>query len=243
MAQAMTKTKREIRTSRSPRGKNALHFETDDNERISEEIKRVKAETVLEFGPGDSTQAMLDMGIKRIVTCENINKWFLVAKKRFKNEKRVTILRFYDEMPCRVDGLGENERFDLGFVDAPKGFNPARKIHEGFSDCSRLNTLLYALQRCKVVLLHDATRPLERATLFRVWATGLVDIDFIPNKLGMARITPREKQNGPHSQDAKKPRRSADGAKPKRRRKPADKRPDRCDPSGTPSEECVLGND
>lgn len=183
------------------RGADAVFFESDDRAQIKREVERLGAKTVLEFGPGDSTQAFLDAGVGKIVTCENIDKWLDVAKDRFKDDKRVTVLKFEDEFPVTVDGLG-NETFDIGFVDAPKGFNPVRKIHPGYADCSRLNTLVYALERCNVVLLHDATRPLERGSLGRIWASGSFNIEFIPNKIGMARITHRERPNGPDTQDA-----------------------------------------
>lgn len=222
-----------MQTPESPRGKSAVYFEADDYAFIKQEIKRTGAKTVLEFGPGASTKAFLDAGVEKIVTCEYIDKWLEVAREQFKDEKRVTVLKFHDEIPVVVEGLGD-ETFDIGFVDAPKGFNPARKIHEGFADCSRLNTLLHALDRCKVVLLHDAMRPLERASLFRVWATGLVNIEFIQTRIGMARITKREqKQDRPDPQNATEPGGTPPGAKPKRRGKPVDRRPDRPDSGGT----------
>ncbi len=198
-------------------------FESDDKRFFDAEIKLTGAKSVLEFGPGDSTQVLLDLGVERIVTCENIDKWFDVAKERFKDEKRVTVLKFHDEMPVVVDGLDDQEKFDLGFVDAPKGFNPVRKIHPGYGDCSRLNTLLYAVDRCKVVILHDAMRPLERGSLGRLWTTGLVDIEFLPTRLGIARITRREqKPNGIDPQNATEPGSAATGAEPECRGEPVD---------------------
>jgi hypothetical protein len=45
-------------------------------------------------------------------------------------------------------------------------------MHPGQEDCSRLNTCLSALQHAPVVYLHDAVRPLERATLTRLERDG-----------------------------------------------------------------------
>jgi hypothetical protein len=224
------------------RSNGAIHFESQDGQAIAAEFERIGAKSVLEFGPGDSTQAFLDMGIEKVVTCEYIDKWLKVAQDRFKKDKRVRVLKFTDEVPVVVEGLDPDERFDIAFVDAPKGFPPVRKVHPGIEDCSRLNTVLFALSRCPVVLLHDALRPLERATLGRVWATGMVDIALLPNRLGMARITLREqKPHGPDPQDAKELGSSPPRPKPKRRRKPVNKRPDRLDLSGVENAPSDVG--
>ena len=49
-----------------------------------------------------------------------------------------------------IEGLGADERFDVGFVDSPQGYELVRKVLPGCEDCNRLNTTLYALNRCKV---------------------------------------------------------------------------------------------
>ena len=237
---------RHMQSRDDSRGKNSIYFEDADRNCIASEIARVGAKSVLEFGPGDSTQAILDCGVEKVVTCEDIDKWLNVARDRFDKEPRVRVLRFFDEMPVRVEELPDDETFDIAFVDAPKGFNPVRKVHEGIADCSRLNTLLYALGRCPVVLLHDATRPLERASLGRVWATGQVDIEFLPTRIGMARITKRhvENEDRPDPPGVAKPRKSAAWTKPKRRGKPVDGRSDRshdCKPKDKKHRRLVNG--
>jgi hypothetical protein len=159
------------------------------------------AKSVLEFGPGDTTEIFIKAGIPRIVTCEYIDKWLEVAKERFKDVPSVAVLPFTDTVPVDVPGL-EQETFDVGFVDAPKGYAGARKVHPGLADCSRYNTTLYALERCKVVYLHDAIRPLERATLSRLRLMGY-DHEFLKSPFGLARIWKREqKSDGPDSQGA-----------------------------------------
>jgi predicted O-methyltransferase YrrM len=159
------------------------------------------AESVIEFGPGNTTDIFVAAGVPRIVSCEYIDKWLDVAKERFKDVPSVEILKFYDTVPVTVDGLGD-ETFDVGFVDAPKGYAQERLAHPGFADCSRLNTALFALERCKVVYLHDATRPLERGTLGRLHLMGYKH-EFLPSPFGLARITKREQdKNGPDTQDA-----------------------------------------
>lgn len=196
-----------------------------------------EAESVLEFGPGGTTDIFIRSGVKHIVTCEYIDKWLDVARERFKEHGNVEVLRFTDAVPVIVDGLDPLRRFDLGFVDAPKGFLGARTVHPGFEDCSRLNTTLFALERCKVVYLHDALRPLERCTLGRLRLMGYT-YEFLDSPFGLARITRKNVEgsygpNPPHVAESGSP---PAGAKPKRRRKPVDRRLDRPDAGGTAGE-------
>jgi predicted O-methyltransferase YrrM len=158
------------------------------------------ATSVLEFGPGGTTDIFIKAGVPRIVTCEYIDRWYEVAKERFKDVPAVEVLKFHDTIPVTVDGLGD-ETFDVGFVDAPKGYMRGRYVHAGFEGYSRYNTTLFALERCKVVYLHDAMRPLERATLGRLRLMGY-QYEFLKSPFGLARITKREKSDGPNPQDA-----------------------------------------
>jgi predicted O-methyltransferase YrrM len=167
-------------------------WQESDRLRVASEVERLGAKSVLEFGPGASTQTFLDLGVERIVTCEHLDQWLDVAKERFKDAPRVTVLKFYDEFPVVVDGLDTEEQFDIGFVDSPKGFDPVRKVHEGYEDYSRLNTLIFALERCKVVLLHDALRAHEQASLRRLQDDGTIDgVALLTSEIGMARIIRR----------------------------------------------------
>jgi predicted O-methyltransferase YrrM len=158
------------------------------------------AKSVLEFGPGNTTEIFIKAGVPRIASCEYIEKWFVVAKDRFADVPSVEVLYFTDTVPVEVMGLDADEVFDVGFVDAPKGYAAARKTHKGYEDCSRFNTVLFALERCKVVYLHDATRPLERGTLARLHRMGY-DHEFLPSPFGLARITKRENADGPDTQN------------------------------------------
>jgi hypothetical protein len=175
----------------------ASTFHAKDEKLLTEAVSG--AQSVLEFGPGNTTDLFIKAGVPRIVTCEYIEKWLEVAKERFKDVPSVEVLMFTDTIPVQVIGLGD-ETFDVGFVDAPKGYAPARNVHPGYGDCSRFNTTLFALERCKVVFLHDATRPLERGTLGRLRMMGY-DYTFLDSPFGLARITKREDQNGTDPQD------------------------------------------
>jgi hypothetical protein len=180
------------------RAEGASTFHPADDRLLTEAVKDAKS--VLEFGPGNTTDIFIKAGVPRIVTCEYIEKWLEVAKERFKDVPTVSVYLFTDTVPVDVPGL-DSETFDVGFVDAPKGYAPARLAHPGYIDCSRFNTTLFALERCKVVYLHDATRPLERGTLGRLNAMGY-DHEFLKSPFGLARIWKREESNGPDTQDA-----------------------------------------
>jgi predicted O-methyltransferase YrrM len=179
------------------RATGASTHHSEDVRLLTEAVKDAKS--VLEFGPGGTTDIFIAAGVPRIVTCEYIDKWLQVAKERFKDVPSVAVFSFTDTVPVDVPGLG-HETFDVGFVDAPKGYAAARKVHPGLEDCSRFNTVLFALERCKVVYLHDATRPLERGTLSRLHLMGY-EHEFLKSPFGLARIWKRERQNGPDSQD------------------------------------------
>jgi len=153
---------------------------------FTSEVERLGAKSILEFGPGDSTEFFAKMGLQ-VTTCEHDQHWYEVAVERFKDMPNVRVLKCEDEMPVVVHGLGDDERFDLAFVDAPQGYRPRRKIHKGYEDCSRFNTTLFALQHATVALLHDTQRPAERGTLNRLHLMGY-KIELINVPYGVARI-------------------------------------------------------
>jgi hypothetical protein len=182
------------------RAAGATTFHPKDEKHLTEAVQGVNS--VLEFGPGGTTDVFIKAGVKKIVTCEYIDKWLDVAMQRFADAPNVHVLKFHDTVPVTVDGLSDNEMFDVGFVDAPKGYAAARTVHPGLADCSRFNTTLFALQRCKAVFLHDATRPLERGTLAKLRLMGY-GYTFLDSPFGLARITKREQESdGPDPQNA-----------------------------------------
>lgn len=203
------------------------------------EIERINAQSVLEFGPGESTQVFLDLGVGRVVTCEHKDRWLKVAQERFANEPRVKVLSYTDTLPVEVPELN-GEKFDLALVDSPQGFKPMRVAHPGMEDCSRLNTCLFALEHAKVVLLHDATRPLERGTLGRLNAMGY-DVRLVAiNKIGLgtARIEKCElHEDQSDSQDATQSGSLAAGPESECGRGGVDRRVDRLGSGGFEAQE------
>jgi hypothetical protein len=150
------------------------------------------AKTVLEFGPGASTFALIEAGVEKIVTLEHLAEWYDKALEKFKDYPQVEIRQYYDEPTVLAD---VEEDFDVALVDSPKGFTHeviealgVRKKHPGQEDCSRFNTCLFALDRAPLVYLHDAYRPLERGTLGRLNALGHRSEFIAPTKYGLAKI-------------------------------------------------------
>jgi hypothetical protein len=208
----------------APRPPDAVVINPDDLRYFQFEIDSLGAKSILEFGPGASTEFFAKLGLQ-VTTVEHSEKWFEAAVERFKDYPNVRVLKGEDEMPFRVEGMGSYERYDLAFVDAPQGYEPLRKAHPGYEDCSRFNTTMLALQHAPVVLLHDTVRSLERGTLNRLNRMGY-KIEFIKVPYGMARIThgDEDRLDTPRIEE---PRGAPDGTKPKRGRKPKPERPDR----------------
>jgi hypothetical protein len=171
----------------APRPPGATVLKQEDLDYFKFEIASLGAKSILEFGPGASTEFFVGLGLQ-VTTIEHMQRWYEVAKEQFKDRPNVRVLKGEDEMPFRIEGMGSYEKFDLAFVDAPQGYEPLRKAHPGYEDCSRFNTTLFALQHAPVVLLHDVVRPLERGTLNRLNRMGY-KVQIIKVPYGMARIT------------------------------------------------------
>lgn len=137
-----------------------------------------RAKSALEFGPGISTFALIEAGVKRIVTCEHDPAWAMRAVEALMDYPQVAIYQYDNVAPeANVEGLDANEQFDLAFVDSPSGTEglakkPERTRLAGQEDCSRLNTCLAALRHSRIVYLHDWFRANERATMGRLAAMG-----------------------------------------------------------------------
>ncbi len=149
-----------------------------DYQAIMDEVKSRGVKTVLEFGPGSTTLALLEGGAEKIITCEYDPVWFDHYTAEFKKFPQVRVVRYDNVAPAAFvhHGLAG---FDMALVDSPKAYRPhPLKPAGGFEplpgqeDCARLNTCLTALAHAPVVILHDAQNALIRATLGRLNAMG-----------------------------------------------------------------------
>jgi hypothetical protein len=153
--------------------------------------------SLVEFGPGYSTFAFIEAGVPEIVGLEHDDQWFDLQTERFEDYDHVTIGRYWNTGPvATVPDDVSAKRFDIAFVDSPKGYKAHRLVHDGQADCSRLNTCLAALELAPIVYLHDAIRPLERCTLMRLnslghkieWVAKPPEWKLQDNSYGLARI-------------------------------------------------------
>lgn len=139
------------------------------------------ANSALEFGPGLSTLALIEAGVKHILTLEHDPEWHRKAVEEFKPYRGVHVARYENVAPVALcEALEGHPQFDLAFVDSPSGVyfdhpdksKAGRVVFPGQEDCSRLNTCLAALRHSPILYLHDWFRANERATLGRLAALG-----------------------------------------------------------------------
>jgi hypothetical protein len=143
--------------------------------------------SVLEFGPGSSTYAFIEANVPVIVSCESNSRWYQVARTKF--DKKVYLIKYdHTLMPLSIPKI-DKDQFELVLVDAPIGIqaNQAYRVPE-YEECSRINTLLYALEKAPIVLLHDAHRVGEQKSLEVVRSLGY-NIKIHDTEKGLAVIT------------------------------------------------------
>lgn len=164
-------------------------FAFDDYAVLLSEAKRVHADRILEFGPGNSTLAWIEAGCNEIVSLEHNQQWMERAKDKFAGYLNVHLVPYKNAAEIVVPQLN-GKVFDLALVDSPVGVDLRSATRfPGQENCSRLNTLLFAVAHSPIVLLHDAKRPGEQATLERIKDCGIYDVEIIETAKGIARIT------------------------------------------------------
>lgn len=109
---------------------------------------RAAPATVLEFGPGSSTLALIEGGAGRVATCEDDRKWIDTHVGQFIRHP-VTFHHYVWSDPLSVPGL-DGERFSMAFIDGPR------------LTTRRPTVLRYCLERCDVVVC-PAEGPMPRA--------------------------------------------------------------------------------
>lgn len=108
---------------------------------IVDVVERLRPRTVLEFGPGWSTLALIEGGAGQVTTCEDDPHWADVWTRRLGPHADQVLFIGYNRMePFVVSALGD-QRFDLGLVDGPR-----EKI-------DRRPVIRFCLDRCDAVLV------------------------------------------------------------------------------------------
>lgn len=135
----------------------------EDYDSLLTAMERFKPRSVLEFGPGGSTLALIEGGAESIDSCEYDPEWLTVYRQRIGAKyAHVHLHPFADADPLSIPGL-DDRRFDLAFVDAPK-VTP-----------TRLPAIRYAQAHAGVVLCHDVPQ-LSHAFGLRFEMIGTVGV-------------------------------------------------------------------
>lgn len=146
--------------------------------------------TALEFGPGATTLALIEAGCERIHTFDHVEKWADHYRREFAAYPQVSVGE-YVNLP-RVAFVGGEGLptplmgYDIAIVDGPQG-DRTRTPLAGQESCSRLNTLMIAVERAPLVILHDANRRGETNSLRRLSRMGY-QVSLIPSERGLAVI-------------------------------------------------------
>lgn len=142
---------------------------------------------VLEFGPGSSTFAFIEAGVKQIISCEYQQEWMDYLQRQFQDYDNVELVPFNGYLyPLSILYL-DDLKFDMIFVDSPIGLHGRKSPRfENYEDCSRWNTLNWAVEHSDCVYLHDAHREGETNSLNKL--KDSCDIQVFNTEKGLAKI-------------------------------------------------------
>lgn len=113
----------------------------NDYRAVLDVVRRLQPATVLEFGPGSSTLALIEGGAGRIDACEDDPKWMALHRQRtFGRYRQVRPCLYKLTDPLSIPAIDGN-RYDLALIDGPRN-TIDRKI-----------VIPYCLERCAKVLL------------------------------------------------------------------------------------------
>ncbi len=106
---------------------------------------KFQPKNILEYGPGGSTEVMLEHSQAHIHSVENVHRWFDEARHNFGDNDRVTLhyIKEHDEYVSSDFGL----KYDLIFVDG---------LCDWRVDC--LKAAIGKLAPSGYVILHDSER-------------------------------------------------------------------------------------
>jgi hypothetical protein len=142
---------------------------------LARHCRRHGIQKVAEFGPGDSTHAFLDAEC-RVVSYEHDLGWLRKSLDRFDGERNVELVH------CPEGSVPDLAPFvpEIVFVDGPP-YREGQKF-------SRLQACEWALETCGHLVLHDARRRGEEATLAELERRGML-VTRIPTRKGLAHVT------------------------------------------------------
>jgi hypothetical protein len=118
-------------------------WSVDDYAALLDLVRRLQPKTVLEFGPGGSTLALVEGGAQRVDTCENDPEWLAHYQARLDPHRQIVTFHAYAHTESLTIPALDDRRFDLGFIDGPRNTE------------TRWSAIQYALARCTWVACHD----------------------------------------------------------------------------------------
>lgn len=110
-----------------------------DYQMIHDTVRGLGAASVLEFGPGYSTLAIVEGGATAIDICENKVEWLHVYTARLNYPDFVTPFLYVWRLPLDIPGL--REAYDLAVIDGPQ------------ETPLRIDAVRFAMERSKAVLV------------------------------------------------------------------------------------------
>lgn len=136
---------------------------------VLETTRRLQPKTVLEFGPGSSTLALIEGGAHRIDSCEDNPDWAKVYVERLAGRFpwAVNIVPYTWVDPLSIPTI-DDRRYDLAMIDGPFGTERRGAV------------LDYCLERCASVLIcvENSKGTGLRDTILRVFDRrgGMIEI-------------------------------------------------------------------
>lgn len=105
-------------------------------------VRRIQPATVLEFGPGSSTLALVEGGAAEIDTCEDAPDWAAVYRERLQGRfpSVVRLVEYTWSDPLSIPAC-DGRRYDMALIDGP------------YTTPKRPPAIAYALARCKYVMV------------------------------------------------------------------------------------------
>lgn len=152
---------------------------------LVEFIKFMKVKTVLEFGPGLSTNAFLEAGCN-VDSYESMPEFLAKLEQEHAGNLNLK-LRKYDNVP---EVVIEDGFYDLALVDAPAVYIG----HPHAQRYARRNTMNCAIQHSNLVLIHDSNREPEKSIIRETVAKGWTAHNLCPSKRGLTILTKNDQK-------------------------------------------------
>lgn len=132
--------------------------------------------SVIEFGPGNSTMALLASGIHILDSYEQSEERVAELEEYFKHEESIIINHF----PHTWDKPLINSDFcyDLALIDGPTGSSVYPP---------RINSASICYGHCKYMVFHDSKR--DAVTVDIIKSKGMVEVDRFNSERGLIALT------------------------------------------------------